>query len=235
MPKILGWDDQGLALDVAAHIGTLGAVVFYFRKELQKMCKAWLSSGFSYQDPEGKFVWFLLVATLPVGAAGFFGSDIISRYYRDPLVIATATILFGLVLWWTDKSGVRSRDEISLNWRDVLIIGLMQTLALIPGTSRSGITITAGLILGLDRESASRFSFLLSIPVIILAGGYEAYNLVSSPFEVEWIAFLTVILASCVTATLTMHFFLKFLKMTGLTPYVIYRILLGLLLIYLYI
>ena len=199
------------------------------------MLKAWTSSSFSYQDPEGKYVWYLLVATLPVGVAGFFGNVIILNYFRDPLVIAMAIILFGLMLWWADKTGAQARDETSLSWRDVFVIGLMQMFALIPGTSRSGITITVGLILGLDRESASRFSFLLSIPTIILAGGYETSKLVTSPSEVEWMIFLIVILVSCVTAALTMHYFLKFLKITGMTPYVIYRILLGLILVYLYI
>lgn len=234
VPRLLGWIDQGLALDVAAHVGTLGAVVFYFRHELSTMLRHWYASGFSFSDRESRYVWFLAVATLPVALIGFLAGGFIEEYLRSPLVIAGATIVFGLFLWWADARGRRIRTESDLTWRDVLVIGMFQVLALVPGTSRSGITITAGLLLGLDRESASRFAFLLSIPVIVLAGGYELYKLWSSAVAVDWTAVILVTVLSGVTAAVTIHFFLKFLTRTGMLPYVIYRLFLGLLLVYLF-
>lgn len=235
VPRVLGWEDQGLAIDLAAHVGTLSAVIFYFRRELKQMSAGWLSSGFSFDDRQSRYVWYLIVATLPVAITGLLASDFVELHLRDPLVIAATTILFGLLLWWADASGKRSRDEAVLEWKDVLIIGAAQVLALVPGTSRSGITMTAGLLLGLDRESASRFSFMLSIPTTFLAGSYGAYQLVSSATEVDWMAVVLVTVVSAVTAALTIHYFLKFLKRTGMLPYAIYRLILGGVLIYLFV
>lgn len=234
VPRLLGWDDQGLAIDVAAHVGTLSAVLFYFRNDLRRMLAGWYTSGFSIADVQSRYVWYLLVATLPVAITGYLGGGFIEEYLRSPLIIAAATVVFGLLLWWADARGEHSRSEAGLTWKDIIIIGLFQALALVPGTSRSGITITAGLLLGLDRVAASRFAFLLSIPVIILAGSYEAYKLVVSAADVDWVAVIIVTLVSGVTAALTIHLFLRFLSATGLLPYIIYRLALGGLLFYLF-
>ncbi len=235
IPRILGTEDQGLAVDVAAHVGTLCAVIFYFRRDLRKMIHGWIAARCSLTDNRSRFVWYLIIATIPVAAAGLLAGGLIEVYLRNPLVIAGATILFGLLLWWADSSGRHMRTAADLGWKDVIIIGLFQAIALIPGTSRSGIAITAGLLLGLDRDSASRFSFLLSIPVIMLAGGYEAYKLATSVDRVEWIPVLIVAVVSAITAAVTIHFFLKFLQKTGLQPYIIYRLLLGVVLLYLFV
>jgi len=235
VPRILGTEDQGLAMDVAAHVGTLSAVIFCFRYELRRIIQGWLSAPLNTADRHSVFGWYLLAATLPVAVTGWLAADVVETHLRNPLVIACATVLFGLYLWWADFSGRRARSVADLEWKDVLVIGLFQALALIPGTSRSGITITAGLLMGLDRESASRFSFLLSIPVIILAGGHETYQLASVSVTVDWIAVLMVTLVSAVTAALTIHLFLKFLNRTGLLPYILYRLLLGAALFYLFV
>jgi undecaprenyl-diphosphatase len=234
LPRLLDWQDQGLVVDVAAHVGTLCAVFFYFRKDLIKMSSNWISSGFGIQDFHSRYFWFLVIATLPIAVSGLLLSGMVETYLRSPLVIALATIFFGCLIYLADKVGKKNRPEGELTFKDVIIIGLLQVLALIPGTSRSGISITAGLMLGLERRAAARFSFLLSVPTIILAGGYEGLKLVLSQEAVYWPGVVTVTITSFVLATLTIHFFIKFLNYTGVVPYVIYRILLGVYLLYLF-
>ncbi len=174
LPLIAEWQDQGLALDVAAHIGTLIAVVIYFRIDINNIIGNGVKSvPWHDNNINARLFWFLCFATIPISVVGFLGHDFIAEYFRDPLIIAAATIFFGLLLWLADVKGKRNRDNETLCLKDIIWIGLAQTLALIPGTSRSGITMTAGLILGLNRKAAARFSFLLSIPVIFLAGCYD--------------------------------------------------------------
>jgi undecaprenyl-diphosphatase len=144
------------------------------------------------------------------------------------LVIASTTIGFGLLLWQADRIGKRRRDEYKLGWRSALLIGLAQAIAIIPGTSRSGITMTAGLFLGLTREAASRFSFLLSIPTILIAGMLEAKDLIESPDPVAWGQLWLGAALSFAIAYLTIHVFLRFIERISMFPFVVYRILLGL-------
>jgi len=139
------------------------------------------------------------------------------------------------LLWWSDASGEQDRDDKNLSLKDIIWIGLAQILALIPGTSRSGITITAGLILGLNRKTAARFSFLLSIPVIFLAGCYETFAFIRKGSEAEPISFAIVLIVSWLVAWLTIDLFLRFVEKTGMLPYVIYRFLLGSVLLYYFI
>ena len=143
------------------------------------------------------------------------------------MIIALATLFFGLLLWWADVTGKRVRSEHHIGWRDVLVIGLAQALALIPGTSRSGITMTAALAMGLTREAAARFSFLLSIPIIVAAGGLETLELVRQPSMIAWDVLVTGAMLSAVSAFLCIHFFLKLLERIGMLPFVIYRLVLG--------
>jgi undecaprenyl-diphosphatase len=236
LPLLAEWQDQGLALDVAAHFGTLIAVVIYFRKELKNIIANGVKSV-PWQDNniDARLFWFLLFATIPVSVFGYLGHDFISVYFRDPLIIAIATIVFGLLLWWADVKGKQNRDDDTLCLKDIIWIGLAQTLALIPGTSRSGITITAGLILGLNRKAAARFSFLLSIPVIFLAGSYETLALIRGGESADILSFTTIFIVSWFAAWLTISLFLKFIEKTGMLPYVIYRLLLGSFLLYLFI
>jgi undecaprenyl-diphosphatase len=178
--------------------------------------------------------WAVLIGTIPVGLVGFIFKDVISEHLRSPVVIAAATIIFGLLLWYADWSGKRQRNEYSLTWKDVLVIGCAQAIALIPGTSRSGITITAGLMLGLNASAAARFSFLLSIPVILFAGGSEsvAYLEVANAGDAKDLVYGALI--SAFSAYLCIHFFLMLLERIGMTPFVIYRLLLGVVLLSLY-
>lgn len=228
VPELTGWPDQGLAFDVAVHLGTLSAVVLYFRRDLGRMAVEWGGSlAGRGLTPDARLAWAVLLGTIPVGLAGLLFKDVVETSLRSALVIAAATIVFGLLLGWADIAGRRQRDEHSIGWRDVLLIGIAQAVALIPGTSRSGITMTAGLALGLTRQAAARFSFLLSIPVIVLAGGLETLDLITTPGAVHWGVLSTGALISGVAAYLCIHYFLKLLEQMGMWPFVVYRLLLG--------
>jgi undecaprenyl-diphosphatase len=228
VPVLTHWQDQGLAFDVAVHVGTLAAVVLYFRQELLTMARAWLHSLLGRgTTPDGRLAWAVLFGTIPVGLVGLLGKDWIELYLRSPLVIAATTIGFAVLLGWADAWGKQNRDEYHINWLDIVIIGVSQALALIPGTSRSGVTMTAGLALGLSRQAAARFSFLLSIPVIALAGGLLTLDLMQQPQHVQWNVLFWGTLIAAVSAYLCIHYFLKWLERISMLPFVIYRIVLG--------
>lgn len=231
LPYLFGWDDQGLAFDIAVHVGSLAAVIIYFRATLAQLTDAWwrhLAHG--EVSPDSRLAWGLIAATVPVAVAGLLFSDLIGHALRNPMVIAVATLLFGLLLWVADRWATHVRDEHEMGWTRVIVIGFAQALALIPGTSRSGITMTAGLALGLTRSAAARFSFLLSIPVIVLAGGHRTWQLLEQPAPVAWGVLLAATLVSGATAWTCIHFFLKWIERVGMTPFVIYRIVLAIVL-----
>jgi undecaprenyl-diphosphatase len=233
-PDVLGYADQGLAFDVAVHLGTLLAVVGYFRHEVIAIGGDWLGSLARPQSSSGdaRLGWMIILATIPVGIFGLLMKSLVEGELRAPWVIAITTIVFGVLLWFADRSGKRQRDEYTVGWRDALIIGLFQAIAIIPGTSRSGITMTAGLFLGLTRRAASRFSFLLSIPTIIMSGGLVILDLIESDQPVDWTSMSIGALLSCITAYLCIHFFLRFIERTGMGPFVIYRLILGAAILY---
>lgn len=232
MPHVFGWQDQGLAFDVAVHVGTLGAVVLYFRREIISLSRDWaLSLRARATVGESRVAWGVLFGTIPVGLGGLLLHLVGTDALRSPLVIAAATIGFGLLLWWADARGAQRRDEHGLAWSDVLLIGLAQALALIPGTSRSGVTMTAALALGLTRRASARFSFLLSIPVIALAGLLEFYRALTGGVEADWNALALGVVVSGASAYLCIHLFLAFVQRVGMVPFVIYRLLLGVVLL----
>lgn len=230
--QLLGWQDQGLAFDVAVHVGTLLAIVAYFRRDVANLTQAWVVSVAKRQHSEdSQLAWLIILATIPAGLAGVIFNDLIESHLRSTAVIATTTIVFALVLWWADKTGKRTQSLQALDLRGAMLIGLAQAIALIPGTSRSGITMTAALLLGYSREASARFSFLLSIPLIAAAGSLKTLELIEQGSDSDWgiillgtsVAFLSAYL--CITA------FLRFLERIGFTPFVIYRLLLGAILI----
>ena len=226
VPVLSSWEDQGLAFDVAVHVGTLTAVVAYYRKDLIVIIGDWFSSltGKSV-TVNSRLAWYVILGTIPVGLVGISLPDTIKDWLRSPLVIAAATIIFALLLWWSEKIAKEQRTEIKL--RDAIVVGLFQAIALIPGTSRSGITITAGLLTGLKREQAARFSFLLSIPTIALAGMLVTLDLIKSTEPVLWDLIAMGAIVSAVVAYLTISWFLKFLEKVGMLPFVGYRLILG--------
>lgn len=226
MPVITGWQDQGLAFDIAVHVGTLTAVVAYYFKDLKQIIHAWIGSmtGQEFTD-DAKLAWYVMLGTVPVGLVGLLMPDALKEALRSPLVIATTTIVFALLLWFAEKTASENRSKISLV--DALVVGFFQAIALIPGTSRSGITITAGLLTGLSREEAARFSFLLSIPIITLAGLKLVLDLLSAKDPVQWEFIAVGVIVSAVVAYLTIGWFLKLLQKIGMLPFVVYRLILG--------
>lgn len=235
VPLLTGWQDQGLAFDVTVHFGTLSAVVIYFRHELAAMFQAWIESlKTRYLNDDARLAWYVILGTIPLGIAGLLFHDVVSNELRSPMVIASTTIGFGLLLWWADVRAKPMRCEYSMRVRDVVVIAIAQAIALIPGTSRSGITITAGLMMGLDRKAAARFSFLLSIPSILMAAGYETNKLLNTTVPVDWTIFAIGLLVSGVSAYLCIHVFLKLLDRIGMLPFVIYRLLLGAFLLWMF-
>jgi undecaprenyl-diphosphatase len=229
MPHVLGYDDQGLAFDVAVHLGSLAAVIIYFRRELTNMGRDWFRSLGRPEaaTADSRMAWYILIATLPIVVIGGTFKTLVATDLRSAAVIAAATVLFGLLLWWYDRTGKQARDEYQIAWKDALVIGLFQSLAIIPGTSRSGITITAGLMLGLTRKAASRFSFLLAVPTIILSGAMVTLSLIQSPQAVNWQELFIGAIYSFCAAYLCIHFFLKAIERIGMLPFVIYRLILG--------
>jgi undecaprenyl-diphosphatase len=230
-----GWEDQGLTFDVAVHMGTLAAVVWYFRRDLLEMVRDFFRSLTGKgSGPGARLAWAVILGTIPVGLAGLAFRDVVATHLRDPLILAFGLMFFGLLLGWADWRHKGGRNEHGLTWLDILIIGCAQAVALIPGTSRSGATMTAGLFLGLSREAAARFSFLLSIPVIFLAGALEARQLFGQPEPTQWGMIIVATVLAGISAYLCIHFFLKFIRTVGMQPFVVYRLLLGLLLAWLY-
>ncbi len=235
VPQLLGWADQGLAFDVAVHLGTLAAVLAYFRRDLLVMTREWFASlRGGPAGPDARLAWRVILGTVPVVIAGALLAGPVEATLRSPLVVAAATAGFGVLLWLADRRGARVRDEHSLSWTDALVIGLAQVLALIPGTSRSGITMTAGLMLGLRREAAARFSFLLAIPVILAAATLELTVLLRTPGPRDWTALGLGTVVSAVVAYVTIRGFLALLNRIGMAPFAIYRVLLGAVILWVY-
>lgn len=226
--QLLGWEDQGMSFDVAVNTGSLLAVVIYFRHELLKMFTAWTGSIITrQQSDDSKLAWWIILATIPAVIIGFTAKDFIEVHFRNIETIAATTIVFGLLLWWADRLSSRDLSEYQAGWKKALVIGLAQAMALIPGTSRSGATITAALFLGLGREAAARFSFLMSVPVSLGAAILVAKDLAQSGQAIDFQALGLGVLVSFVAAYACIHYFLKVISKMGMTPFVIYRLLLG--------
>lgn len=228
-PHLFGFADQGLAFDVAVHFGSLLAVVGYFRRDIGIILADWFASVLRRAEPtaNSRLGWWVILGTIPVMVAGLLMKGLVETDLRSPLVIAIATIGFGLLLWWADRRARRERAVETLGLRDVLFIGAMQVLALIPGTSRSGITMTAGLMLGLTREAAARFSFLLAIPTILMSAGLVTLDLVSAAAPVDWRSLGLGLLLSWAAAYTCIHVFLQVIERVGMLPFVLYRLALG--------
>lgn len=225
--QLFGWPDQGLAFDVGVHVGTLLAVVLYFRCDLIQLFYAWGGSLRGQHTPNSRLAWLAIIATIPALIAGIFLNQLIDHHLRSILVIAGTTLIFGAVLCWADFSRTEVRNLESLRLKDALLIGAAQAIALVPGTSRSGITISAALLLGMDRHSAARFSFLLSVPVILGAGLVKTLDLIAIGDTAPWGLILLGTLVAGISAFSCIHLFLKWLDRIGMQPFVIYRAILG--------
>lgn len=229
LPSLLfGWQDQGLAFDVAVHVGTLAAVLAYYRVDLLRMVRDWFRSlaGLGVTE-DSRLVCYLALATVPAGLVGLLAGEFIEARLRTLPVIATTTLLFGLLLGVADRSATGRGAGRRLTLGLAMAIGLAQAIAPVPGVSRSGVTITAALLLGLDRQSSARFAFLLSIPIIASAGALKGIELARSAQPVDWPTLALGTLISGLTAYLCIAAFLRLLDRVGLMPFVYYRILLA--------
>lgn len=233
VPKLTDWPDQGLAFDVVVHMGTLIAVVYYYKHIINQLFSDFFFSIVKRETVgESKLAWGLLLATIPVGVAGFLFKDFIGSELRSIEIVGYATLIFGVLLGVAILlSAKRKTIRGALTWLDISFIGAMQILALVPGVSRSGVTITAGLLIGLSRKATVQFSFLLSIPVItlsvilILADIYQEQQTVNSALLI--LGFMI----SAVSAYITIVFFIRLLDTMSMMPFVIYRLFLGLFLL----
>jgi undecaprenyl-diphosphatase len=238
VPAFAGWSDPGAAFTASVQLGTTLAVLIYFREDLWRVARAWLRS---FRDPsvrrsvDARLGWYLIIATIPIVIFGFIFKDQIETGARDLYLIGTVLILFSFVMLAAERVGRRVRDESSVERRDAIVIGLAQALALVPGVSRSGSTISAGLFLGMKRETAARFSFLMSLPAIVLAALFEMRGVVSGSDALETKAGEGIsageVVVSCVFAFVVGYFaiafLLRFLTRHGLQVFVVYRVVLG--------
>lgn len=231
VPWLLGWPDQGLPFDVAVNTGTLVAVILYFRREVVEVTAGWFRG---LAEPRlgiagsGRLGWGIALGTVPVGVAGLLGYDFFAGAARSPAVIAATTLGFGLLLWWADRAGARERGLEELGIGAALAIGLAQALALVPGTSRSGVTMTAALALGYDRPTAARFSFLLAIPVGVLAGGHDLLEIVGGGVpRGDILPMALAFLVAAGVAYLVIAWLLAWLQRQSMTVFAVYRLALG--------
>jgi undecaprenyl-diphosphatase len=234
VPYFTDWPDQGLDFDLAVHIGTLTAIVAYFRHTLAAMARDWVLSIVQRREVgESRLAWAVLFGTIPAGVVGLLFRHDIETTLRSPLVVACTTIGYAVLLFIADRIGKQQRDERSIGWLDVVVIGCAQALALVPGTSRSGVTITAGLFRNLSRAAAARFSFLLAVPVMTAAGLAELVGYAGGDVAVDTRAVVLGLVISALTGFACIHFFLKWLTRYGVLPYVLYRLALGAVLLFL--
>lgn len=226
--ELTGWPDQGTAFDVAVHVGSLMAVIWYFRNDVYLLLTNWLRSLVGKgQNDYSRMAWYVIIGTIPVGIIGLLAKDIIEDNLRSALVIAISTIVFGLLLWAADAAGKRTDEEDQMTWGKAGLIGIAQAMALIPGTSRSGATMTMALFLGFTRTAAARFSFLLSIPAILAAGLVKTKDLLESNSAIPWFEIGLGTTLSFIAAYACIHLFLKLLDSIGMLPFIIYRLVLG--------
>jgi undecaprenyl-diphosphatase len=233
VPALLGWDDPGAAFTAVVQLGTMAAVLLYFRADLWRIARAWLGG---LRDPEqrrtldSRLGWYIVLGTIPVAVLGLAFKDPIEHQFRNLYLIGAALIVFGLVMAYVDETAKREREIESLHAGDGAFIGVAQALALVPGVSRSGATISAGLWRGLDRPAAARYSFLLSVPAVVLSGLFELRHVGGSGGAPAGATALAVLLAF-VTGYATIAFLLRYLARHTLGVFVAYRIVLGALVI----
>jgi undecaprenyl-diphosphatase len=241
IPWLLGWNDQGLSFDIALHVGTvLAVIVYFFRDWVQVIAEGFgMSIGSDAairRNP--KLLWLLVLGSIPAGIAGLLVKDLAENVWRNsPYLIGSMLILVGLFMWWADHQGSRKKDLGNVSAADSVTIGAAQALALVPGVSRSGITICAGLLRNLDRATAARFSFLLATPAIAGAAAKDAWDLMRHGGGIAGIphdmrtALLVGVIVSAIVGALTIGFFLNFLRRRSLSFFVWYRVIFGIIVI----
>jgi undecaprenyl-diphosphatase len=232
VPAVFGWDDPGAAFTAVVQLGTMAAVLLYFRRDLWEVGSAWVRAWWTpslRRSREARLGWYLVVATVPIGVLGFAFADQIETGVRDLRLVAAMLIVFALVMAVADRVGARVRTMDQIGPRDGVLIGLAQSLALVPGVSRSGATISAGLFLGYRRADAARFSFLLSVPAVVLSGIYELRGIGGEGPGIGVTVVAT--LVAFVSGYASIAWLLRWLTSHTLTVFVVYRLALGALLV----
>jgi undecaprenyl-diphosphatase len=232
VPWALGWPAHGVAFDAALHLGTLAALLLYFWRDWLDISRAFvlgITNSRARETFEYGLAWMLILGTVPAAVVGFLAQDYIESAVREPQTIAAVMVIFAIVLLVADRVGIQRRAMERFTLVDAVLIGIAQAIALVPGVSRSGITITAGLLLGFTRPAAARFSFLLSTPVTLAAGSFELVHLLRSGMEGDGLAILGVgILTSAVVGLCAISFLLHFLQRNSTDVFVWYRVAAGL-------
>jgi undecaprenyl-diphosphatase len=234
VPAVAGWDDPGAAFTAVVQLGTMAAVVLYFRQDLIRIGLAWLRSlrdASLRRTLDARLGWYILLGTIPIGIFGLAFKDQIENGARDLYLISIALIVFGLVLLAAEEVGKKTRSIEQINRRDGIVIGLFQALALIPGVSRSGATISAGLFRGFDRPSAARYSFLLSVPAVVLSGLFELKSIVDGSEHVHTGAGALIVSTALafVVGYWSIAFLLRYVARHSTIVFVVYRVALGVL------
>ncbi len=234
--EAFGWQDPGAAFTAITQIGTEAAVLLYFRKDIWRIVTAWVASlgGRRKGDPDARMGWLIIIGSLPIVILGLLFQDSIETTLRDLRIVATTLIVFALILYWADRVGAKQRQLADLTVPHGLGYGFAQALALIPGVSRSGGTITMGLFLGYSRSAAARYSFLLAIPAVLGSGFFQAYEALTGDVEGESISWGPTILATVIAfgvGLTVIAWLLRYLDRGSFTPFVVYRIALGTLLL----
>ena len=233
VPVMFGWADQGLAFDVAVHFGSLAAVCIFFRNDIASLLSGSVQVlGGNVKTPHARMALAIALGTIPAAVVGLLLASWIEANLRDPAVIVYTLSGYGILMALADRFGRRERDITSVGFGDAFIIGCAQALALVPGTSRSGVTITAARFLGFERQDAARFSFLLSAPVIFLAAMYKLIGLVTGDAAVAWGQLALGAAVACVVAYLSIEFFMRVVTRIGLAPFAIYRLILAAVILY---
>lgn len=227
VPSVMNWADQGLAFDVAAHFGSLAAVLIFFRDDLAGIVRGGGDILARRDTREARMAWCIAAGTLPAAIAGLLLVGWIAANVRNPAVVIITLSSYGVLMALVDHFAPRDRDISGIGIRDAVVIGIAQALALVPGTSRSGITITAARLLGFRRQDAARFSFVLAAPVILIATIYEVVKLVTGDVQVAWENLAVAALIAGIVAYLSIDFFMRFVSALGLLPFAIYRLLLA--------
>ncbi len=230
IPAFVGWEDPGAAFTAVTQLGTIAAVLLYFRSDLARIVVAWGASVLRPErrrEPDARLGWIILLGTIPIGLFGLAFRHQIETGARSLYLIGSTLIALGLVLLLAERVGTRSRGPESIRLRDGIAIGLAQAAALVPGVSRSGATITAGLFLGFEREAAARFSFLLSIPAVVLSGLLELGSISSAEGESGWTALIVATVLAFVVGYASIAGLLRFLSTNSTRVFVVYRVALG--------
>ena len=233
VPYLVEWTDQGLAFDVAVHFGSLIAVCAFFREDIVGLLRGSLRIlGGDVSSPQSYMALAIALGTIPAAVAGLAFASWIEDNLRDPSIIVYTLAGYGILMALADRYAKRDKGITDVRIRDAVIIGLAQALALVPGTSRSGVTITAGRLLGFERQDAARFSFLLSAPVILLATVYKGGQLILGDTSVPWGELALGVVVSAIVAYISIEFFMRFVSRIGLAPFAAYRLALAALILY---